>query len=68
MESVRKALSKELRNIKRPTGIRKAIDELSYSADETGVLFIDGEDAITAWKLVEIARKYKGNLPDTLKM
>lgn len=70
MENVEKALQAELDTIEEPTDIGRAINNICYSAEETGVLpcRVDEEMAITIWKLVEIAKKYKGKLPDNLKM
>lgn len=72
MEKVEKALKKEmsLLNIHKSSGFDRALNELLYSARETGLIDfkLDNETAVNIWKLVEIAKEYRTTLPDKLKM
>ncbi|PKP53848.1 MAG: hypothetical protein CVT92_02635 [Bacteroidetes bacterium HGW-Bacteroidetes-1] len=72
MDNVRRALKKELylTKIHNSKGLEEALNELCYSAEETGFLSfrIESEEAILIWKLVEIAKKYRTKLPKQLKM
>jgi len=72
MDNVERALKKELEltKIHKSSGLESSIMSLCYSAEETGLIEfrIDTETAITIWKLVEIAKKYRCKLPENLRM
>lgn len=69
METIRENLYTELEAIQVDKSILGAMDELCYTADETGVLpfaLNDEEDILTIVRLVRLAEKYRDNVPDKL--
>lgn len=71
MEEKLENLLKEMSTIGVDGNTVKALNELTYTASETGILpfsFHDDNDLITIIKLVELAKKYGNIVPDSLRM
>lgn len=50
-------------------GNERALSELMYTASETGLIEnMSSVDAITIWKIVELAKSFGDNIPDELRM
>lgn len=71
MSNQRENLSKEMLAIKVDKNTIKAMNELAYTAAETGLIlfaFHDDDDIIAMIRLVDLARKYAKRVPDNLRM
>jgi hypothetical protein len=71
MEERRKTLVDEMTTVDVSPKVLRALNELTYTASETGLLpfaFHDDEDLIIMIKLVHLAERYQENVPNSLRM
>lgn len=64
-------LSQEMENISVSQSLIDAMNELVYTASETGIIpfdFHSDEDLKSMIQLVELAKKYRNFVPERLKM
>lgn len=62
-------LNTRLEAIENPELAGNTLSELIYTASETGLIdFAVYEDALTIWKLVELAKTLGDNCPQELRM
>lgn len=64
-------LLEEMQQIECPEGVVRAMNELAYTASETGVIgfeFHDNKDIRALWQLFKLAEKYNRAVPDRLRM
>ena len=64
-------LSQEMEKISVSPSLIGAMNELAYTASETEIIpfdFHDDADLKSMIQLVELAKKYEGNIPEKLRM